>query len=351
MEVLHQPGPQGKAGETVAGLDEQPEVHVGVPEALEPEPPAVLLHRVGVGGQDMVHDLLAHLLHDPQVAVVADTAGQVHVHLGLGLLVVGDDGLRKAGVGDDHQVVAPGAEAGAAPAHVQDVSGHAALQLDVVPGRDHALGEDVGAGEDVGQGGLDGQGHRQPAQAQPRDEGADVDVQLVQGHQDSQGNDYPGGDAARQGDEAVVQLRLGMGGDFLGIPLGNRADALGDDPAHDEDANQPCADIDDVQGGLGKIPGQDDGKVDGHQEDGQVHRRPGGDDDPRIQAGGRLAGNPDDQGIDGLVNDEGHQRPAQHDHGGNGGKPSRVIQAKSFQVCFHEEGSYPCGPPVTRRPA
>ena len=128
-----------------------------------------------------LHDLTAYLFHLLQIAVVCDAAGEPDIHTVIRFVVVGDDGFREAGIGNDHQVVGARAQAGAAPVHVDHEARHAVLHLDVVAGADHVLGGDIRAGEEVGQRWLERQGNGQTPNAQAGDQRSDIDAQYIHG--------------------------------------------------------------------------------------------------------------------------------------------------------------------------
>ena len=168
-----------------------------------------------------------------KVTVIAYAAGHINVDRRNGLLVVGDDRLGETGVGHHHQVVAPGAYAGAPPTNLHHVPGHTALKFYVVSGGDDALGHNVGTGEQVGQSRLNRQGYGQASQTKTGDQGADVDVHHIQNQQRADAVDYHAAHPAYQREESEIDHMVGAGGQRREIPV----DGAGEQADHHQYAN------------------------------------------------------------------------------------------------------------------
>src|SRR5439155_27034215 len=77
-----------------------------------------------------------HFFHLVGIAVIADAHWNQQRHAALRQIVIGDNGLRHLGVGNNDQVVGQRAYGGAAPTDIRYVAFLARVELDVIPQAD-----------------------------------------------------------------------------------------------------------------------------------------------------------------------------------------------------------------------
>ena len=211
-------------------------------------------------------------------------------------------------LGDDHQVVEGRPEAGAAPVDLRDVAAQAAFQLNVVPRpHDFARGQ-VRAGEEVAQGGLERQGHGEAADAEARNEGADLDAELVEDEQPGGDVDHHRDDALQGRDDPGRKVLLAVGGRVGGVPVDDLVDDAGYDHCCEDDHQDAPRRGDPVAPGVerGDDGGGDEQPLD---EDDEVNGHSDGGDEPPSELVFPVAG--EDVGHDGE--DQVHEGVQDHE--------------------------------------